>query len=216
MKGYSTKEIMSPEFDMPKDYNELVKVYRTLAKSADQRLVRLEKYANEPNMGNAMQWSYARAMHDIKDWSGDEANRFNTAPPAKKTSLLSKIRDIQTFLDAPTSTKKGIKNVYQKRANSINKKYGTDFTWEDIGDFFESNFYKKLDESYASDTIVRAIGKMVKNEAKIKEAIEEMKKEKKKPKRDRTIIHTGSKVVNDVISDIVSSYPEEVKELLNK
>ena len=36
MKGYSTKQILDPWFDMPDNYDELEKVYRTLAKSAEE------------------------------------------------------------------------------------------------------------------------------------------------------------------------------------
>ena len=57
MAKYTLKDITTPGFQLPADYNELVSVYRTLAKTADQRLVRLEKYAEEPNMGDALKWS---------------------------------------------------------------------------------------------------------------------------------------------------------------
>ena len=60
MAKYTLKDITTPGFQLPADYNELVSVYRTLAKTADQRLVRLEKYANDPYMGNALTWAYAK------------------------------------------------------------------------------------------------------------------------------------------------------------
>lgn len=216
MKGYSSKQVLDPAFQMPTDYNELVKVYHTLAKSADQRLVRLEEYAKEPHMGNATQWSYARAMHDIEVWSGSEAKRFNTKPPEKKQSLLAKIADIKTFLESPSSTKKGIKKIYVDRANTINKQFGTNFNWENIGDFFESEFYDKLDSEYASDTVVEAIGQMQKNKDKIKKALDKMDEEKKKKSKDKKVLRVkGDDVLTDVINQIIKDYPDDVRDLLD-
>lgn len=220
MKGYSTKEILKPGFNMPSDYNELVKVYRTLAKSADQRLVRLEKYAEEENMGNAKQWAYARAMRDIEAWSKGESNRFNTAPPAKKQSLLAKIKDIENFLEKPSSTKQGIKKIYMERAAKVNEEYGTDFTWEDIGDFYESAMYKKLDESFASDTITETIGNL--NEAKdeIKKIFNSLDKIKGKKAKEKFINNqeifreSDDPAVNKLMKQIIKDYPDEVKDIL--
>ena len=81
MQGFSTKTILDPKYKMPNNYDDLVKVYRTLAKSADQRLVRLESYSHDAGFENIKKWAYANAMHDIKAFSGPDAERFNTAPP---------------------------------------------------------------------------------------------------------------------------------------
>lgn len=141
--------------------------YRRLAKQADQRLVRLEGYQHERNFANVTQWAYARAQEDISKWSGPDATRFNTAPPMKKagdemvideTRLRSKIQDIKTFLESPTSTKKGIVQVYKNRVDTINQKYGTSFTWQEFAKFTESETFNKLDWEYGSKTIMKAIG----------------------------------------------------------
>lgn len=221
MQGYSTKEILKPGFNMPSDYNELVKVYRTLAKSADQRLLRLEEYSKQKNMGNAKQWAYARAMRDIKAWSGDKAERFNTAPPEKKQSLLAKIKDIENFLEKPSSTKQGIKKIYMDRASKVNQEYGTGFTWEDIGDFYESEMYKKLDESYASDTISESIGDLWEHKDEIKELYEKLNKVKGKKNKQKFIDsqeifrENDDPAVNKLMKELIKDYPSEVKRVLN-
>ena len=220
MQGYSTKEILKPGFNMPSDYNELVKVYRTLAKSADQRLLRLEEYSKQENMGNAKQWAYARAMRDIKAWSGEKAERFNTAPPAKKQSLLAKIKDIENFLEKPSSTKQGIKKIYMDRASKVNEEYGTDFTWEDIGDFYESAMYKKLDESYASDTITETIGNLEESKDEIKKIFKSLDKIKGKKKKQAFIDsqeifrENEDPAVNKLMKQLVKDYPDEIKDIL--
>lgn len=148
------------DVDSSKSYEELVKDYRRMAKVADQRLVRLEKYSQEENFKTATQWSYARAMKDIQKWSGDESQRFNTKPPANKNSLIAKMKDIETFLESKTSTKKDIVNVYKTRADSINKKYGTKFTWQSMASFYSSKEAEKLNNSYGSKTVLKAIAEI--------------------------------------------------------
>lgn len=157
--------------DLPNDYGSLVKVYRALAKRADQRLVRLEAYQHEQNFKTATKWAYARAMRDIKTYSGEGATRFNTAPPESVVQLQEKIEDIKTFLMSPSSTKKGIIDIYKKKADTINARYGTNFKWDEIGKFFNSKLATDLDKKMASKTMLRVVGQMQKNKKNIIAAI---------------------------------------------
>lgn len=138
----------------------LQELYRRLSKTADQRLVRLEKLTSEEGFKTATQWAYARAEKDIEKWSGDGKGkpRFNRNMPTNETQLKAKINDIRTFLQAPSSTKQGITDVYKKKADTVNKKYGTNFTWEDLAKFYLKGMNKKLEKEGGSDTILRAIG----------------------------------------------------------
>ena len=162
--------------------------YRRLAKQADQRLVRLESYQHDRNFTDIKEWAYARAQVDISKWSGPDAKRFNTAPPMKKvgdemvldaTRLRSKIRDIKTFLEAPTSTKKGTIEVYQHRVDKINKDHGTNFTWKDFAKFTESATFEQMDSKFASKTVLKAVGAIQKafegQKGSIKEKMKEVK-----------------------------------------
>ena len=174
----------------------LVREYRKLAKRADQRLVRLERYAKEPKYKNILKFAYAKAMRDIRSWSGENATRFNTKPPSNLQSLQGKINDIKSFLSAASSSIKptkdnaiyrdiggvktlvggGIDLTYQKRAQTLNARYGTNVTWENVGELFESGLYKKLASKYAaSKTAVRIIGQLQANEKQIKSAIKHHK-----------------------------------------
>ncbi|MBR5583666.1 MAG: hypothetical protein IKW21_03975 [Lachnospiraceae bacterium] len=205
MQGYKLDQIMNPFFDMPETYEETVKVYRTLAKAADQRLVRLESYEHDPNFRDVTRYSYARAMRDIQQWSGEQANRFNTAPPKSKAALEAKIEDIKTFLAAPTSTKKGIKEIYQKRANSLNEKYGTNFKWNDVGTFFESELAQKMDSDYASKTMMKIVASLQKNK---KEILKEMEASKNKDQR------VPDEMVEKLVRDVLENYGDEVRDYL--
>lgn len=145
--------------------------YRRLAKTADQRLVRLEKYEEDPNYKTATKWAYARAVKDIKSWQkpGEKVTqyRFNTAPPKDPEKLLAKINDIKTFLESPTSTKGGITNVYKKRAATVNKKYGTNFTWQQLAKYYTSGQADLWDAKFGSKTALKTIGMLQKNKKKL-------------------------------------------------
>lgn len=200
----STKEILQPGYSMPDNYDDLLKIYRTLAKSADQRLVRLEQAADEENFKTAIKWSYARAERDIKAWAGPAATRFNTKPPKGVSNLRSKIEDIKTFLKAPTSTKSGITKVYKQKAATFNKNYGTDFTWQDMGKFFESDAADLLRKDILdSETMASVIATMKNNKDDVIRAVE----------RQRDIdIKAKDSLVESLVWESIEKYGEEILE----
>ena len=154
------------------EYQALVKEYRSLAKKADQRLVRLEKLSKQKGFENVTKFAYSRAMKDIKYWSGSEATRFNRDIPNNINSIRARINDVKHFLeDTKTSTKRDIKRTFQNRVNTINNKYGTDMKWNDLAGFFESKLWEKLAKEYGSKTAMKAIGEIQKNEKDIKKAL---------------------------------------------
>ena len=160
----SLEYIMSPFYEAPSEYDALVKDYRTLAKAADTRLTRLEKYSTEEGLGHAIDYAYRRAMRDIQVWSGEDATRFNRKPPEGIANLKRKMQDIKTFLAMETTTKKGLQAVEQKRADTLNKRFGTNFTSKEIGKFFDSKLRKKMDDKVLdSNTMVKTIAVMRRN-----------------------------------------------------
>lgn len=148
------------------DYIQLYIEYRQEAKKADQRLVRLEKLAEEEHFKGVLEYAYKRAIRDVQSWGGDK--RFNTAPPTTVTELRAKLSDVTDFLyNKPTSTKSGIVNMYKKRAETMTKRYGAQygvtFTWQDIENFFERKGNEKADMKKASKTVIRAIALLKKS-----------------------------------------------------
>lgn len=153
----------------------LVQYYRRLAKTADQRMVRLEKASEQKFFHVATEWAYAKATRDILKWipPGDTKStklRFNTKPPEGE-DLIAKINDIKSFLSSPTSTKQGIINVYKKRADTVNKRYKTKFTWQQLAKYYDSGQAELWDAKFGSKTALRTIGVMQRNKKKIKDAI---------------------------------------------
>lgn len=154
-------------------YNDLVKKYRKLAKRADQRLVRLEGLSYEKGYEYVRDWAYAMAMRDIKIWAGPDAKRFNTKPPETAAKLERKIADIENFLASKTSTKKGITEVYEQRAKSINERFNTDFNWRDFANAIESGVYEKLKQDYGYNTALTVVAKMQRDKKQLEAAVKE-------------------------------------------
>lgn len=188
---------MSRRKERDQKYQSLVSEYRKLAKRADQRLVRLEKLSQQEGFTNVKSWAYRKAMKDIKYWGGENAERFNTKPPYDMGLLKAKIRDIEEFLQSKTSTKKGITGVYEKRAKTLNKRYGTSFTWEDLAGYFEKKSNEKLDAKYGSKTMLRAIAQIQGNEDDIVKKIKEGKTVDLKIKNEK---------VKNVVNDLIGEY----------
>lgn len=166
------KSTQNYDFDIRPGETDL-EYYRRLAKTADQRLVRLEKLKSEPHFENVDKYAYARAMRDIEVWGG--GRRFNTKPPEDRRQFNEKISDMLRFLRSPTSTKGGIKEVYQKRVDTLNKKYNLNMTWQQFADITESKELDSFMGGYASDTVFRAIGKVQRNRGEIQKALDKQK-----------------------------------------
>lgn len=195
---------------MAKQYNMEIKpgeslehYYRRLAKVADQRLVRLEELSKVEGYGNATQWAYKRAIHDIETWSGEGATRFNTKPPKDVRSLKAKINDIKTFIGSESSTKSGISATYKQRVNTINERYGTSYQVDDLQKIFNSKLWKKMEaKNYSSDQILTAIG-YIKDNATDEETYKALQAEARK--RKNLPEFTGDPFVDDLIKNMMRS-----------
>ena len=167
------------DFDIRPGETDL-EYYRRLAKTADQRLVRLEKLKSEPGFESVDKFAYARAMRDIEVYGGGK--RFNTKPPEARSLFNEKIADMLRFLQSPTSTKGGIIEVYQKRADTLNEKYkaaGLNVTWQDIANLHDSGLLTAAKMAMGSDTTWIAIGQVENNAEKIKQVLKEGQKNEK-------------------------------------
>ena len=198
---------------------ELEKEYRKLAKRADQRLVRLKKLSEKPGFEAVTQYAYRVAQRDIRAWSGEKATRFNTKPPSNTNQLKAKIADIKKFLDSASSTwgetkeTKGIKKIYQDRADTINKKLKKDginanFTWQDIARLFESGLWEKLQTSdnFSSKSDFKTLARMKANFNDVERAISE----------DEDInIEAYDDVENFAINEMIKQYGSDIIKALS-
>ena len=192
-----------------KPTESLEQYYHRLAKTADQRLVRLERYKDDPYYKTAKLWAYRRAQRDIMTWQKGaqmpEKLRFNTAPPKGTEDLLAKINDIKTFLSSPTSTKQGITEVYKKRADTINKRYGTKFTWKQLAKYYSSGQAKLWDDKFGSKSALRTIAQLQKNKKKIKEQIKQA---------DQKDIRVSDSLLQQTVNKALASNELNIEDLL--
>lgn len=204
---------------------ELLSIYRRVAKTADQRLVRLEQLSGQKGFKQVKQWAYKNAVTDALEWGANvNKPRFNIAPPTNegangtladrinRTSIRAKINDMLNFIEKPTSTRSGIIDVYEKKAATLNEKYkeyGLNLNWSDVGTFFESALYKKLLKKYSSGTVIRAIATLKKNEGEVLKDFEAHKSSHVKTEDNDMII-------DDAIKRMTSYYKKDVKKLLGQ
>ena len=187
-----------------KAYQAALKEYRQLAKRADQRLVRLEKLAQEEHFKGVKQFAYARAQRDIKAWSGENARRFNTAPPTNIQSLKAKIADIQNFLESKTSTKQDIVSYYEERNKTIQERYGITEDWQTMARYYRRGINKRFDAKYGSKTALKAIGMIQQNIKKVKEDIK---------KKKHVDLMLDDDVLNDAVEDMLQHHRKALKEI---
>lgn len=161
-----------PDFDIregetPEQY------YKRLAKVADQRLVRLEKLSKQAGYKGVKGFSYARAISDIQIYN-PKGSRFNAAISKDPRILKEQTMSVLDFLRAPTSTKVGIDTSFRNSIDTINKKYGTSFTWQEAANFFMKNqATSQFKAANGSPTGLRAIGQIQRLDAEIKKGIEQ-------------------------------------------
>lgn len=192
---------------------ELLSVYRRVAKAADQRLVRLEELSTHKDFKQVKQWAYKNAITDAMEWGANvNKPRFNIKPPKSKTSIRAKIQDMLNFMEKPTSTRAGIVDVYQRKADTLNEKYkdyGLNLNWSDVGTFFESTLYKKLSKKYSSGTVIKAIATMKQNE-------KELLKDFSDHKASHIKTEDNDMIIDDAIKRMTSYYKNDVKKLLGQ
>lgn len=146
--------------------------YIRLAKRADQRLVRLKKLSKQKGFEAVTSYSYATAMNDLKNFGQTRFNAKVPDPTTEEGAFLfrEKLAAVKEFLKAPSSTKQGIKSVYQDKVDTMNERYGTNFNWQDMADFFNTGYAQKLfNELKASKTVMKAIGVIQHNLKEIKD-----------------------------------------------
>ena len=155
--------------------------YMRLAHRADQRMLRLERLSTQEYYTGVLTYGYKYAEKTIKDLQGGK--RFRSVTIRNEEDLRNAMAGVKKFLEAPSSTKQSIKRTYQKRADTINEKFGTDLTWQQMADAWQyidstkegrlnyrtaMRTYEKLVKQADSESILEQIADGVfKNEHKI-------------------------------------------------
>lgn len=188
--------------------------YKRIAKAADNRLRRLEELSRDPKYKEVTEWAYKVAQKDIRDMFGSDARRFNKKLPANLNTVYKDINRVLNFLNAPTSSKSQIDEIFVKRANTIRQKYDVDMSWSKTATVFDTVLWKKTGARKASATALKAIGVIQKNKAQIKRALKENKPISIILPSDKD----GKKDINleETINHFLRYYKKDVKSLLKR
>ena len=158
----------------------LTREYQKLARKADDHLRSLEALAGQENYKSVLNWSYKRAIRDVRSWGG--TNRFGKGKGAisglTDEQVRSKMADMKTFLESSTSSKRKITGVYRQRAETLNKELGLTgkdkIRWQEWASFWNSDAYKEMKKYFdGSDTLVSVLAQFRTQKYEILQAIKD-------------------------------------------
>ena len=176
----------------------LTEQYKKLAKHANMRLLRLEKRAgSNPAL---LDWAYAHAQEDIRKWRGSGKHRYPSTvkQDAPISQLQARIADVEKFLEMETSTISGVKRINDKRVDTINKKFDTDFTASDYQQFARSGMLDKLKARFGSQTMWSAVRQIQNN-------MDTLVKQMKQHKAREIIVDEDDPILQATVDEIISS-----------
>ena len=197
--------------------------YNKLAKKADRMMRNLEKLSQEPGYSNVLKYAYARAKKDIEGWTPpskkEKLPRWQRNMPMDTKELKAKIKDIKRFIESDTATKRGINKVYKKRVDTINKRYGTSFTWQDLAEYFDTGLKDKTDK-YGSKTVLVAIGRIQKSKEQVLKNFMEHKPTSMKIADETYKDAAGNEVkygtaVEQRVNTLLHYYKKDLTDILN-
>ena len=198
----------------------LEKYYNRLAGETSRRMTNLEKAANKPEFENVLKYAYHDMMYEIRHYSGDPyAERFrsgdlplNVSGPRKGEINLQEARNrinaMKKFLEAPSSTVGGIREVYQKRAKALNDaarlKGAERLSWQDLAKYFESET-AEISDATLNYTTLRAMG-AIRRIAKDADKIKEAAAGNRKLSDDKIVNQKAMELLNSDKFDVVSIF----------
>lgn len=193
------------------NYDELRKQYIKLAKQTDQRLVRLEKLEKDPKFAAVTKYSYAKVKQDVMQYEAQggfkvgSKPRFNRNIPTTEAGLKWRIKQMEEFNEKTTSTKGKIVDMYERRAETISEKIGTDISWQELQQFYELKKIDKLNSKLGSKTVQKIFGAF-----KEKDYTEE---EFKNALKTHEVV--VDEVVDDKIRELIRSHRLTYKDFYN-
>lgn len=137
---------------------------KPMMQKANMMLTNLEQLAKTEEFAGIEQFAYRNAMQQIKEIRGSGYKRFNIP---KNTHQLEKTkRALEKFMDSPTSSKKGIEQLYEKNADWFNKQMGSKYSWQKMGSFLQAAEFEDLKADYFSKTAILIVSQLYKHRRK--------------------------------------------------
>ena len=98
----------------------------------------------------------------------------------------------------------GTKEMYQSRADNLNQKYGTSFSWEDLGNVFDRKEENVIYQKFGGKTYLKAVDYLKNNEDRIMKGL---------MSREKMTIRTGNRKVNTAVNQLLDEYGIQFGEL---
>lgn len=201
---------MSKQSRKTSTYQRELEYYNKIAKKADRRLRELERFSRYDEYKSILNYAYRTAVRDIESWTPpstkQKAPRWQRNTPTDTRTLKAKIADIEKFLKKKTGTVTGVKQVYIKRADTINKKYGTNFTWQQLANYFETGLAEKTSDKYGSKTMLKAIGVMQKSKDEVIDIIKN---------KSENHLQVSNIAVKNTVNSLLKEYGTDIESILN-
>lgn len=180
---------------------QLLTEYRRLAKTINQRMVRLERLKEDQYYTGVLTYAYAGAKKAAERWgTSGEKPRFKESIKGMDNidlnTLRARVSYLRTLEKSQTMTKGGIKKMYVDRTKSLNKAWGTDYTWQEIANFFDKGIVDINDMAYGSKTVMGASNVILRNKITPKNVDEKLKE----LKRDGNIDSVEEEVIKNLTS----------------
>jgi hypothetical protein len=134
---------------------------KPMLQEANMKLLNLERLAKDPQFAGIEQFAYRQAMQAIKEIRGAEYKRFNM--PKNIHKLEKTERELEKFLSRPTSSKKGVLELYEKNAEALNERFGSRFSWQKMGAFLQAAEFEDMKEKFESKTAMIAMKQIYKH-----------------------------------------------------
>lgn len=192
-------------------HQEYLKEYNRLAKKADRRIRELERFSRYKEFEGILNYAYRTAKKAIKKYTPpgyeDKSPRWQRNEPLDTKTLKAKIKDIERFLEKPTSTVTGVVKIYKKRTATINRDYQTSFTWQQLANYFETGgLAEKGNDKFGSGTLLESIGVIQANKKKALDIIEG---------KTQDHIQVDNKKVRETVNTLLAEYQKDITDLLN-
>lgn len=134
---------------------------KPMLKEANMKLTNLEIAARDPEFSEILGFAYRNAMKEIKAMRGEEYRRFNI--PKNIHQLERTERALQQFLNAPTSSKKNVLELYEKNKDYLNEKFGSRFSWQKMGKFLRAAEFEDMKDTFTSSVAMIAMKQIYKH-----------------------------------------------------
>lgn len=133
------------------EYDRLLKEFRTIAKRADERLVRLEQ------AGLQKTGTYRSAMMRIRTYR-ETGSRFNVKLPKDTRTARARINIVREWLAEESSTATGRHAIYKRVMDTLRTDHGLDIKTEsELKAVFEKGLWDDLNSRFGSDTAMQIL-----------------------------------------------------------